>query len=73
MCQSVMNLIRQLTYLYSQNTLQQQASHVTTAADKSDAEDIIISATGIHIPSHMRLSPQEYGILAQFQGRMYKA
>ncbi|KAM0705088.1 hypothetical protein Q7P35_007875 [Cladosporium inversicolor] len=58
---------------WCQNTLQQKTSHASTAADKPDAEQITITATGIHIPSHMRLSPQEKAILAQFQGRMHKA
>jgi hypothetical protein len=53
--------------------LHQQTSHASTAADKPDAEQITITATEIHIPSHMRLSPQEKAILAQFQGRMYRA
>lgn len=69
----MMSLIRLLTQNYSQNTLQQQTSHTSTVADKPDVEQITITATGIHIPSHMRLSPQEKAILAQFQGRMYKA
>jgi hypothetical protein len=68
-----MSLINSLTQHYSQNTLQQKSSHASTAADKADAEQITITATGIHIPSHMRLSPQEKAILAQFQGRMHKA
>ena len=62
-----------LTQHYSQNTLQQKTSQTSTAADKPDAEQITITATGMHIPSHMRLSPQEKAILAQFQGRMHKA
>ncbi|GAB7323303.1 hypothetical protein MBLNU13_g05777t1 [Cladosporium sp. NU13] len=67
------NTDRQDSDTSSQNTLQQKSSHASTAADKPDAEQITITATGIYIPSHMRLSPQEKAILAQFQGRMHKA
>ncbi|KAM0699457.1 hypothetical protein Q7P36_000459 [Cladosporium allicinum] len=53
----------------SQNTLQPQSSTSTAAAG---AEQISISATGIHIPSHVRLSPSEHAVLAQFQERLRK-
>jgi hypothetical protein len=53
---------------YSQDTLQPQSSASTAAS----AEQISISATGIYIPSHMRLSPSEHAMLAQFQGRLRK-
>ena len=58
------------SYLHSQNTLQPQSSTSTAAA--AGAEQISISATGIHIPSHVRLSPSEHAVLAQFQERLRK-
>lgn len=62
-----------LTHHYSQNTLQQQTSNGSTVAGSDDSEQISITATGVHVPSHVRLSPQDMAALEEFQGLLRKA